>query len=172
MSDVANLLSALRAASITAEVALDLDGPAEALTDERIAEVRRLKPDLLRMLVNGFPVQTGAGTTPAHPQLVAEVNDAFADGSGGELTVVSVEATRGRGGRTRREIRMRAAELIRDARRQEGPGRGGKAVAMRDAWRERVAVCTIEGGLGVQEAERVALGEIELWDSLLGKYRV
>jgi len=34
-------------------------------------------------------------------------------------------------------------------------------VAMRDAWRERLAVCTIDGGLTEDHAEQVALDELE-----------
>lgn len=100
-----------------------------------------------------------AGTTPADLPLVSAVKDAFADGSG--ATVVSVESAHGRGGWTR----LRAAELIRDARRHDIRGRTAEAVAMRDAWRERLAICTIDssggGGLTEDHAERVALDELE-----------
>lgn len=95
-----------------------------------------------------------AGTTPADLPLVSAVKDAFADCG---ATVVSVDAAHGRGGWTRR----RAAELIRDARRHEIRGRAGEAVAMRDAWRERLAVCTIDGGLTEDHVEQVALDELE-----------
>jgi len=95
-----------------------------------------------------------AGTTPADLPLVSAVKDAFADFG---ATAVSVESAHGRGGWTRR----RAAELIREARRHEIRGRSGEAVAMRDAWRERLAVCTIDGGLTEGHAEQVALDELE-----------
>jgi len=91
-----------------------------------------------------------AGNTPADLPLVSAVKDAFADFG---ATVVSVEAAHGRGGWTRR----RAAELIHDSRRHSA----GEAVAMRDAWRERLAVCTIDGGLTEDHAEQVALDELE-----------
>jgi len=52
-----------------------------------------------------------------------------------------------------------AAWLIRDARRGGNPG---KAVALRDAWQERLAICTIDGGLSMRDAERVALDDLEL----------
>ena len=35
------------------------------------------------------------------------------------------------------------------------------ALMLRDAWRERVAICTNDGGLVIEEAEAVALDEIE-----------
>lgn len=92
-----------------------------------------------------------AGTTPADLPLVSAVKDAFG------ATVVSIESTHGRGGWTRR----RAAELIRDARRHEIRGQAGEAVAMRDAWRERLAICTFDGGLTEDHAEQVALEELE-----------
>lgn len=95
------------------------------------------------------------GLTPADLPLVSAVKDAFADFG---ATVVSVESAYGRGGWTRRRV----AELIRDARRREIRGRGGEAVAMRDAWRERLAVCTIDGGLTEDHAEQVALDELEI----------
>jgi hypothetical protein len=37
-----------------------------------------------------------------------------------------------------------------------------KAVALRDAWRERLAICTADSGLTVQQAEIVAADEITL----------
>jgi hypothetical protein len=88
-----------------------------------------------------------AGTTPADLPLVSAVKETFG------ATVVSVEPAYGRGGWARRQ----AAELIRDARRHSA----GEAVAMRDAWRERLAVCTIDGGLTEDHAEQVALEELE-----------
>ena len=50
-----------------------------------------------------------------------------------------------------------AARLIRNARRV---GDGGRAVALRDAWQERLAICTMDGGLSVRDAERAALDEL------------
>ena len=94
-----------------------------------------------------------AGKSPADLPLVSAVKDAFADDSGGGATVVSIEAARGRGGWTRRQV----AELIRHARRH----RAGKALAMRDAWAERLAVCTIDGGQTDDGAEQVALAELK-----------
>lgn len=50
-----------------------------------------------------------------------------------------------------------AARLIRDARRS---GDDGRAVALRDAWRERLAICTVDSDLSTRDAEAVALDEL------------
>ena len=73
------------------------------------------------------------------------IKAAFADMGG--ATVVDFR-------RAVRPWRRQAARLIRVARRA---GDTRRAVALRDAWRERLAVCEIEGGLCKPEAEPVAL---------------
>lgn len=50
-----------------------------------------------------------------------------------------------------------AARLIRDAR---CGGDVGRAVALREAWRERLAICTVDGDLSIRDAEAVALDEL------------
>ena len=50
-----------------------------------------------------------------------------------------------------------AARMIRDARRSGGDGR---AVALRDAWRERLAICIVDGDLSIRDAEAVALDDL------------
>jgi hypothetical protein len=60
--------------------------------------------------------------------------------------------------RTRCEVRSRAAALIRGARRH---GDRHKAGALREAWLERVAICSLDADLSLEDAERVALAEIE-----------
>lgn len=67
----------------------------------------------------------------------------------------------------RRDLRRRAAEQVRRARRQSA----GEAITLRDAWRERMAACTIDGGLTEAFAERVAWDELENLSLLLGKRR-
>ena len=52
--------------------------------------------------------------------------------------------------------RRQAARLIRQARAR---GHHRQAVAIRDAWHERVAICTIDGGLSEGQAEAAALTE-------------
>lgn len=53
--------------------------------------------------------------------------------------------------------RREAARLIRQARDR---GHHRQAVALRDCWRERVAICTVTGGLAVPAAERIAADEL------------
>lgn len=56
------------------------------------------------------------------------------------------------------EARDGAARLIRLARQQFGAER---AATLRDAWRERLAICTVSGQLSLADAERIALRELE-----------
>ena len=53
--------------------------------------------------------------------------------------------------------RDEAARLIRDARRG---GDIGRAATLLDAWRERLAICTMDGAIPLADAERVALDEL------------
>lgn len=53
--------------------------------------------------------------------------------------------------------RDRAARLMREVRKA---GHRGQAIALRDAWRERLAVCEVEGGLSAEEAEKTAEKEL------------
>ena len=53
--------------------------------------------------------------------------------------------------------RLQAAELIREARRA---GDRGRAIAMRDTWRERLAICEIDGSLPTEDAQRISLKEL------------
>lgn len=92
-----------------------------------------------------------AGKTPADLPLLMDVKDAFAEYG---ATVVSITTkTHGCGS----EARRLAGKLIREARRRDR----GEAVAMRDAWAERLAVCTIDGGFSEDHAEQVALKELQ-----------
>lgn len=96
-----------------------------------------------------------AGTSPAELPLVTAVKSAFADLG---ATVVSVEEKYGRGGWTRRRV----AELIRCAR-----GRSpAEAVALRTTWMERMGICINDGGLTEDQAEHIALSQIEEHGSL------
>ena len=54
------------------------------------------------------------------------------------------------------------ARLIRDARYSDR----GLAGDLREAWGERVAICTIDGGLTEGQAEVVALGQVERMHAL------
>lgn len=91
-----------------------------------------------------------AGKTPADLPLLMDVKDAFAEFG---ATVTSVTRTYGRGS----EARRLAGRLIREARRRDR----GDAAAMRDVWAERLAACTIDGGLREDHAEQAALEELK-----------
>ena len=54
--------------------------------------------------------------------------------------------------------RWRATQVIRAARRS---GDRGYAITLRDAWRERVAICVISGNSPLQEAYQIAMAELE-----------
>ena len=88
--------------------ALDVEGPVEALTPDRLDDMRRCKAAVLTIL-------------------------------------------------RRRKVRRQVAGLLRQARRTQRD----VAVAMRDAWDERLAICTIDGGLAEVHAEQVALAGIQ-----------
>ena len=74
-----------------------------------------------------------AGKTPADMPLLSVVKDAFAEFG---AAVVSITTNYGHGS----HARQMAGQLIRKARRRDR----GEAVAKRDAWAERLAVCTID----------------------------
>lgn len=187
----ADLLHELADAGVLVSIApddpdgLDVDGSAAVLTADRLTRLRACKPDVLAILrANNAPPPTlgeptslhhaesrvspvasvsdqgkglwredelaqlaRAGTTLTNLPLVVAVKEIFADMG---ATVVSVK-------RGRRWIRRWAARLIRDARRITA----GRAVAVRDAWRERVAICTVDGRLIIEDAESVALTELK-----------
>lgn len=58
-------------------------------------------------------------------------------------------------------VRLQAARIIRKARKYDSL----KAIILRDAWRERVSICVIDGGMTEAEAELVALDELMLIDT-------
>ena len=143
--------------------ALELDAPSGVLTEERLACIRDHKTELLTILRAEKNVHDDAATSPpytaAERRLMSKVPNplratvdiiktTFADTGG--VTVLDVR-------RDRTWSRRQAARLIRDARRV---GDHGRAVALRDAWRERVAICEIDGGLVLADAERVAFEEV------------
>ncbi len=63
--------------------------------------------------------------------------------------------------------RRYAARLIRQARQD---GDRDRAVAMRDCWRERVTICTIDGGLPTVDAQRFAHEEVRALNQLYLEY--
>jgi hypothetical protein len=91
-----------------------------------------------------------AGKTPADLTLVSEVKDVFAEFGASVAGIILEHRSRG-------HARRLAAQLIHEARRRDK----GEAVALRDAWTERLAICTIDGGLSDGTAEQVALEELQ-----------
>ena len=53
-SEAIRLLADLRTAGVTVTAAIDIDGPADALTDATLQRIRDRKPALLRLLVNPY----------------------------------------------------------------------------------------------------------------------
>ena len=86
---------------------------------------------------------------PVDLPLVGGVNTAFANVGGAEIVQVCSART---------WHRRQVADLIRQARRA---GDRSRAVALRDAFRERVAICAEEGGLPIEDAERIACEELQ-----------
>jgi hypothetical protein len=89
-----------------------------------------------------------AGTALGELPTVAAVRSVF---SGTRIEAVARLGPRGE--RLPPEPRREAAAMLRGARAAGDPER---AVAMRDAWRERVAICTTDGGLSEGEAQEGA----------------
>ena len=56
------------------------------------------------------------------------------------------------------EHRVAVATLIRQARRARDLD---LSIALRDAWRERLAICEIDGGVRIEHAEEIALEELQ-----------
>ena len=133
--DLAERLKALRDDLLAALRACDAEADPDMVTPTAtyMAEERRMLAD----------------ATPRLRATLDAVKATFADTGGATMLDVRPDLT---------WPRRRAARLIRAARRAGDHNRG---VAMRDAWRERVAICQIDGVLALTEAERVAIAELD-----------
>jgi hypothetical protein len=169
--DPLDLLRSLRAIGVTVTAQgerLIVDAPANTLTDEHRQALRDCKPAIIKLLTattTDAPrsTQTATATTPASswdardrqalttikPRLRATVN-LIADVFGS----VSIEAIEGDGSMTPRQ---RAADVMRQVRQSDRP----RSRALRDGWRERMAICVVDGGLDEHGAELVAVAELE-----------
>lgn len=105
--------------------------------------LRELKPQLLALLEDAPPSRS-----PRLEAMLAATAAAFAESGG-----IEIRRPKGNGW-----ARSGAAMILRRMRRW---GDRAAAVAARDAWRERVAIATIDGGLSEVRAEAVALEELE-----------
>lgn len=127
-----------------------------SLPPDLAERIKAHKPALLALLrpapADGPDAPPDATDAPrAKPAgLLAVVRDAFAP-----LVLDVVDVRHDATWPTR--PRNRAARLIRQARRRHGRDR---AVALRDEWAERMAICTIDGGQSEADAERIALHEL------------
>lgn len=163
--DLTELVETLEARHVTVKIAahdagtLQIDAPEGVIDDELRGHLRRWKPALLDRLrprpkVNTPPMFTPGeammleGAPPALRASVEAIKSAFA-GVGVELLSVTRDPT---------WPRHRIADAIRAARRH---GDHDRATAIRDGWRERVAVCMIDGGTSRRRAEAIAADEME-----------
>ena len=82
---------------------------------------------------------------------VEDVKAAFADCGAHVVAVVP----------RRPQIRKRAAHLLRCARWADQVFDRSRAPALREQWHERVAICTVDAGLDIVEAEAIALNQMK-----------
>jgi hypothetical protein len=144
--------------------------PRDRLTPELASRLKALKSDLLPLLgaadgqVDRVPaseavpdraiytprecgVLAAAGVRPGDLRLVDQVKLTFP-----RAMVIGAR-------RSAPDPRRQAADLIRRARR----GNDARlAVLLRDAWCERIALCTVDGALPVKDAEAVAIKELQM----------
>ena len=64
---------------------------------------------------------------------------------------------------------MTRAAVTAIARRHKLDARGTDALI--EEWTERMAICTVEGGLSEEEADRVAMGDCERWAPDVAKWQ-
>lgn len=100
------------------------------------------------------------GVDPSDLPMVSALKDVFADW---DVAVVSIESTHGHGKWTRR----RAGQLLRLVRQTDPL----EAHDLWDTWRERIAICMIDGDLPLENAEEMALEELETVLHLRGSPR-
>lgn len=166
--DLAELVETLEARRVTVRIAahdagtLQIDAPEGVIDDDLREHLRRWKPALLdrlrpRSKVNTPPMFTPGEAMmlhhapPALRESVEAIKSAFA-GVGVELLSVTRDPT---------WPRHRVADAIRAARRH---GEHDRATAIRDGWRERVAICMIDGGQPRRRAEVIAACEVVMID--------
>jgi TubC N-terminal docking domain len=170
-SEASALLDDLRAIGVMVEVIgdrLKIDAPAGVITEDQRQALRVSKPAIIKLLTTTTTdaprsTQTTTATTPASswdakdrkalttikPGLRAAV-DLIAEVFGS----VSIEAIEGDGSMSPRQ---RAAAAMRQVRQTDRP----RARALRDGWRERLAICIVDGGIDEHDAEKIAADELE-----------
>ena len=150
------ILAELRAAGAVVRAVgdkLHIDAPKGTLSPALLDRIKASKADMLAALktqpAGRLPVRCPAGLRMA----VEAVQQTFADMGGATLVSMTTSPN---------EARQRAGAAIRQARRR---GQRDRAIALRDSWAERLAVCTVAGGLNQSEAERTAAEEVEQADT-------
>lgn len=159
----AHLLDDLRAAGVIIAPAIDLDGPDDVLTDDVLVRVRKHKPALLRLLVEGDDSPPIVRTAlAAFPDAVVEPDPPTDRYSASNIppfapsyVQIGVDTPADRYTATN-PARQPVIDLLHPVE-QADPDR---ARDLADAWMERIAICEIDGGLSPEEAEAIALAEI------------
>lgn len=123
---------------------LILDAPAGVLTADRLDAIRPHKPAVLDVL------RAAGGTLPP---LIADALAAFP-----EAELMSIEPADA--SRPKRHRLDCPAAVVLDRLRLDPPD-PDTAADLLDAYRERMAICTIDGGLSEAEAEAVAIAELD-----------
>jgi len=153
-------------AAMTRGITLRNDGgdlvasPARAMSDDLLAAIRAHKRDVLDLLAEATPdidPTPGPDTPPEHLPTVQAVRSAFARF---DCQIIRAERLPDPLPDTTlpdAPPRLAVARLIRSVRRVE-PGR---AIALRDTWRERIAICIIDAGMSQRSAEAIALTELK-----------
>lgn len=155
MTRTHSILAELRAADVKVNATgdkLQLDAPAGTLTPALVERIRANKAELLAALKAKRALRPTSARLPAGlHQVIKAALQVFADEG---ISVMSVKLAPN-------VMRQRAGIAIREARRR---GRIMRAIALRDAWNERRAICLADG-MSAWEASRIAADEVALTDT-------
>lgn len=149
---------------------LFIEGPCNVLTPKQVETLRTHKPHVLKVLRSRLCVDSPAPestsrsevtytdveqkileeTTPEIRETVDRVKRLFAcEGEGPTLLDIKPDPD---------APRRRLKQLIQLA---ESAGDKGLAIQIQDTWDERMAICMVDGGMSPEEAEALALEEVE-----------
>ena len=186
----AELLTELRDAGVIVTAAVDLDRPAEVLTDERVEAARLVKPELLRLLVHEADrancirdamIVAGqaeysesedrllADASPALRAMIDDIKNTFVETGGATVIEVSRATGPRPAGRyvAKNPRRQPVIDIIRQIVRTD-PARAKTLTAQ---WMERIALSE-DSGLSAEAVERVALDELTAAAFVPAKRRV
>ena len=134
--------------TLRAEYAERAESPTDGHSAHCARSARR-EADPPNIVYTGRELGLLTGASPAMRESIDKIKSTFSDLGGATLIDVRPDPTW--------PPRRHAARAIRQARRS---GDKDRATALRDGWHERVAVCVVDGGLRLEDAERVAVGEV------------